>query len=1093
MTEAWADVRFEAADITGAELADAFARSATDTWGTADPLGLPYTSTGGGSLDPSDFQVADGVGTQSVPVANGWRLSYLAGLDLADVDVMVRCTLGVAVTGAAAEPANIYLRGQDLSNYYLFRLEVSPVGQAVTAVIYATGGPGELARVGTIVEHEPGVPMWVRAYARGRLLRMKVWQGDLSDQPDAWALEVADATFASGWVGVRSGLAFGNTNTKPVEFAYDDLYITEVWTDLSERVLAPEASGGQDVLVTSGRQTEHQDTEPSRLSLSLKNSDGELTPRNPLSVYPGWGPDVLVRLSDLITGTALPLFQGYTEVSEVTIDLDGVDQPAQVSAVDLLGKLGSARSFVSNLGEHVIDAGRNRGLVAYWPCDDSSLPLRSAISSEVLEERITESSFDIGSEQVARVEFGSGTARPVDDISPIKIVTALDTAGTATARSVLLRAVGPQGYQEGTQTLWRVLPGQVMTAVMWIDIDLSRGESVRWYSGSFSEGPGGDVRLLFGDYDVSTGTFGVGVPLGDLTGSVSTDAVATIYAQRDSAAFPIALRFGFDPAVLELWIDRERYVGSLAGTAGYDELILLDGHVGFAGLGFDGTLAHCQLYIGGPNDYTFDHFLAQKAYGALDRQTAAQRVETIVRYATGTTADVDVPAAAATPLRQARLAGSSPADQLRTAARTEQGILTTKATGEITLVPRGQRYGQTAAMEIPYTWLARGLSYREDRPVRDVAVAAAGGTARRTNPAVTAVSSLSYSLDSAVPGDAGNLAQWTIDAYGRARTRCPTIAVDLHSPRLADVQRAALLGLVEGDRITVTGRPERAPADAADLIVLGREHRISGDVRRLLLRTGPMLGPSDGVPPVGAVVTESTAAARTWSFVGVGAAASDGNASGAASLSPALPAGWQPGDLLLLLDSIRNSGTGTVNTPSGWLSFFSGTSNRDMAMRVAQAGDSAPTVTFNGGVANATVIAQVAAFRPSIALPELTSAFQLTGDNGIATQLNASAQNIAYPGLTVVRDNALILYFGWKQDDWTSVSGPGTEIGEPDETAGDDAGQVWNYQIQTSAANISAGSWTVTGGVSAISRGGVAALYPGWAGTRVDESTLIGY
>jgi hypothetical protein len=42
--------------------------------------------------------------------------------------------------------------------------------------------------------------------------------------------------------------------------------------------------------------------------------------------------------------------------------------------------------------------------------------------------------------------------------------------------------------------------------------------------------------------------------------------------------------------------------------------------------------------------------------------------------------------------------------------------------------------------------------------------------------------------------------------------------------------------------------------------------------------------------------------------------------------------------------------------------------------------------------------------------------------------------------------------------------------------AGDDAGQVWDYQIQTTKANITAGSFVVTGGAAAISRGGTLAF-----------------
>lgn len=139
-----------------------------------------------------------------------------------------------------------------------------------------------------------------------------------------------------------------------------------------------------------------------------------------------------------------------------------------------------------------------------------------------------------------------------------------------------------------------------------------------------------------------------------------------------------------------------------------------------------------------------------------------------------------------------------------------------------------------------------------------------------------------------------------------------------------------------------------------------------------------------------------------------------------------------------------------------------------------------PTVTFAGGVANADTIAQMVAFRNAELAPTVSN-----------TLLNGSAQDIAHPALSIPDDNHVVLVAGWKQDDWTSVATLAgmTEIGEPDTTTGDDAGQVWDYVIQTAAANIAAGSFVVTGGASAISRAIVAAIGP--AGYLNQETASI--
>jgi hypothetical protein len=207
-------------------------------------------------------------------------------------------------------------------------------------------------------------------------------------------------------------------------------------------------------------------------------------------------------------------------------------------------------------------------------------------------------------------------------------------------------------------------------------------------------------------------------------------------------------------------------------------------------------------------------------------------------------------------------------------------------------------------------------------------------------------------------------------------------------------------------------------------------------------------------------ITNPTAGLST--FVNVGAAASGDNV----SVQPALPASLQADDTMVCLASIRNSGTGTVNTPSGWVQVVA-FGNMALLARRYVVGDTAPTITFSGGAAGADTIAQIAAFR---GMSESMS--------GVATVLNGSAQNIAYPSLSIAADKQVVLVLGWKQDDWTSVAQLGgmTEIGEGTSTAGSDAGQVWDYVIQTTAANITGSSFTVTGGISAISRGITVAL-----------------
>jgi hypothetical protein len=199
-------------------------------------------------------------------------------------------------------------------------------------------------------------------------------------------------------------------------------------------------------------------------------------------------------------------------------------------------------------------------------------------------------------------------------------------------------------------------------------------------------------------------------------------------------------------------------------------------------------------------------------------------------------------------------------------------------------------------------------------------------------------------------------------------------------------------------------------------------------------------------------------------FVGVGTAAAKNNV----SVTPTLPSGLQVGDLMLCFASAR--GNGTLGTPTGWTQKWqlahasSGINNAALFYRFYQAGDGDPTVTYTGGASGHTVIAQVCAFRGV----DPANPFDVQG----ATSSNASQANIGpISGITTGANGKCVIVFGHRADDWTSVatlSGDGltwNEIGEPDSTLGNDAGEVWDYAISTTGSiTITNKTFTVTGG-----------------------------
>lgn len=209
-----------------------------------------------------------------------------------------------------------------------------------------------------------------------------------------------------------------------------------------------------------------------------------------------------------------------------------------------------------------------------------------------------------------------------------------------------------------------------------------------------------------------------------------------------------------------------------------------------------------------------------------------------------------------------------------------------------------------------------------------------------------------------------------------------------------------------------------------------------------------------------------TASAALPALIGVGATAAGDNA----SLNPGLPASVASGDRVYIFASIRNVAA-SVNLPTNWTSLLNFANIRVM-YRDYDGVWTMPTVTFTGGAAGDTTLAQSAAWRGI-----LSDVIQSTSNT------NGSAQDIAVPNadFTAFTNGQadILLFVGWKQDDWTStvmadLNNGGrsfivTEIEELSSILGNDAAQVWAY-IAEGPSQYDADSFVVTGGAAAVSK-----------------------
>lgn len=205
---------------------DTFARTVSNGWGTAD-TGEAWTNAGGsgGSVVNGDWNVAGGVGTHSIPVANGYRYSVLAGSYL---NVTVTATTTVAlgdITGGSIEPGNVIVRSQGGAVYYMARVTITSAETVTISIHHSSAGelvaPVTVAGLVTIASPKT---IRVKLQAEDETIRAKVYAPGA--EPVGWHVEVHDTLItAAGTVGIRNGVAAGNSNTKPIVFSVDDFTV----------------------------------------------------------------------------------------------------------------------------------------------------------------------------------------------------------------------------------------------------------------------------------------------------------------------------------------------------------------------------------------------------------------------------------------------------------------------------------------------------------------------------------------------------------------------------------------------------------------------------------------------------------------------------------------------------------------------------------------------------------------------------------------------------------------------------------------------------------------------------------------------------
>jgi hypothetical protein len=984
---------------------DTFNRSASSSWGSAD-TGGSWTNTGGAA---SDFSVAAASGGRHTHTSATSPHYSTLPLSVLRSDIRVRVKTAALAAGAPLTAA-IVVRWTDASNSNRFEIRFN-TDQTISARLASRVAGVDGANATTTVSglsHAAGTWYWVRAQIGQSSARIKVWQ-DGTTEPAGWNIDGS-----SGFLPLNASAA---------------------------------ACGLYSI----------RETGNSNANATIDFDD--------YAMFDG------VRIQ----------FTGYVDEWPARwADQSASFALAPIVASGLLRRIQQGAALRSALYRaHTEDYYLSTRVVkAYWPCEDAS-----------------------GSTSIASGVGGPAmTITGEVNLAADSTIAGSDPLPTSTATTIL---AGPVPVYP-TSTTW---------AIRWVmsipTAPASTNTLMRWYTGGtlpvwqLNLVPGGGIDLLkLEAYDASNVE-----QIGD-TGADFAQFGTELYGRQ--VYFEVT---GTQNGANIDWTYQAHpgggKLGSEAGTIGNVTAVRFG--AGYGNQGIPGTtvghiaVATDSLY-GAGLDGT-DGYAGETTDERLFRLCNEQNVAALFGELTNI--------GAVTTQTMGPQTTTTFINQLREIEATEAGVLHDGKQGHLTLLPRGLRANRAVDLTLAVDSSELGWPFEptdDDKDLRnDITVnRTKGSSARATDAASVAAVGVyadTVTVNTADDADLAYHAGWRLNLGTVDDLRYPQIVLKLtRSQTLIE----DWLDCDIGARIQVADVPAGLPPDDLDLHIEGYTETIDNVDWTVTLNTSPArpwqvfeledtdlgrlestgsslltsatagatsllvatteIGPqwSTTAEPynwhvAGEKITVTTMNTNAVSFVAAGTASHGDNT----SLTPSLPAGVQQGDLLLVFAAIRSSGTGTVNTPTGYTALLT-FGNIVLLGKTHTGSESAPTVTFTGGAVGDTTSAQMAAFRYA-QCSVVTS----------ATQLNGSAQNIATPALTAGLDRArmLILYLGWKQDDWTSVATlAGAEIGEPFSTTGNDQGLVWDYVIQTSVAEIAASSFVVTGGAAAISRGAVVAI-----------------
>lgn len=274
---------------------------------------------------------------------------------------------------------------------------------------------------------------------------------------------------ASRWAGYvkRTGSTLGvaaGTMSPAGELSRSvtvELWIDEAWVDISPYVKYTDG-----INIRRGRGDETSNISPSSCTMTLINTDGRFSFRNPTSLYYGKiGRNTRIRVSVVRNGIRRYRFYGEISSWPIQADISGQDVTVSIEAAGVSRRLGQGVKPLSSTLYRAITHSAS-GLIDYWPMEDvvGSTVMGSAVGGHSL-------TF-VGSPTLHSFSsFGGSDDLPVwDTTTEFKALLQPYTAGNYLQARFLLAAPATGGV--GSSVLLRF--STTGTAAMW-DVFYSPG------------------------------------------------------------------------------------------------------------------------------------------------------------------------------------------------------------------------------------------------------------------------------------------------------------------------------------------------------------------------------------------------------------------------------------------------------------------------------------------------------------------------------------------------------------------------------------------------------------------------------------------